>query len=190
MHQRHSVRQYEDRKIEANKRNLLCKEIAQINQESGLNVQILFDEPKCFDSMMAHYGKFTGVSNYIALGYGKTQGVAHTVKSLDAVTKTDVSTPDWFRKGMEAGILKVRKEGTKNFYYFDSELNSMKRLIHALQTAVDIASVLPDSAKLRLAAISCFHLQKSLYTATSHAFHCGICIKCNMICVNYIFKLP
>lgn len=26
-----------------------------------------FDEPKCFDSMMAYYGKFGGVENYIAL---------------------------------------------------------------------------------------------------------------------------
>lgn len=36
-------------------------------RESGLNIQIIFDESKCFDSMMAHYGKFSGVENYIAL---------------------------------------------------------------------------------------------------------------------------
>ena len=30
-------------------------------------MQIIYDEPQCFDSMMAHYGKFTGVKNYIAL---------------------------------------------------------------------------------------------------------------------------
>ena len=67
MQQRHSVRQYEDRKIEPEKRKALCAEAEKINQESGLHVQILFDEPKCFDSMMAHYGKFSGVQNYIAL---------------------------------------------------------------------------------------------------------------------------
>lgn len=67
MKQRHSVRQYTDKKIEDEKRNVLMDAVQKINQESGLNIQILFDEPKCFDSMMAHYGKFTGVSNYIAL---------------------------------------------------------------------------------------------------------------------------
>lgn len=67
MQQRHSVRQYEDRKIEPEKRKALCVEVEKINRESGLHVQILFDEPKCFDSMMAHYGKFSGVQNYIAL---------------------------------------------------------------------------------------------------------------------------
>jgi hypothetical protein len=29
--------------------------------------RIIYDEPKCFDSFMAHYGHFTGVTNYIAI---------------------------------------------------------------------------------------------------------------------------
>lgn len=64
---RHSVRQYENKPIEQEKRDILLEELQKINSESGLHIQILFDEPKCFDSMMAHYGKFSGVSNYIAL---------------------------------------------------------------------------------------------------------------------------
>lgn len=44
----------------------------------------------------------------------------------------------------EAGLLKVRKEGTKNYYYFDSDLEPMKKLIHALNDAVSIAESLPD----------------------------------------------
>ena len=47
----------------------------------------------------------------------------------------------------DAGILSVRKEGTKNFYYFDSEMKSMKRLLNVLQKAVDIASYLPEIRK-------------------------------------------
>lgn len=64
---RHSVRQYENKPIEQEKRDILLEELQKINSESGLNIQILFDEPKCFDSMMAHYGKFSGVTSYIAL---------------------------------------------------------------------------------------------------------------------------
>lgn len=67
MKQRHSVRQYENKNIEREKRDILLKELDEVNRESGLHIQILFDEPSCFDSMMAHYGKFSGVSNYIAL---------------------------------------------------------------------------------------------------------------------------
>lgn len=67
MKARHSVRQYSRKKIEAEKRETLLTLAAECNKESGLNIQIIFDEPKCFDSMMAHYGKFSGVENYIAL---------------------------------------------------------------------------------------------------------------------------
>lgn len=65
--ERHSVRQYVEKAIEPEKRAVLNRELAKINAESGLHIQILYDEPNCFNSMMAHYGKFTGVGNYIAL---------------------------------------------------------------------------------------------------------------------------
>lgn len=68
---RHSVRQYKDRPIETELRALLCEEIDKINAESGLNIQLICDEPKAFDSFMAHYGNFTGVSNYFAIAYKK-----------------------------------------------------------------------------------------------------------------------
>lgn len=67
MKARHSVRQYNGKKIESEKKETLNELVKECNKEGGLNIQILFDEPKCFDSMMAHYGKFSGVENYIAL---------------------------------------------------------------------------------------------------------------------------
>ena len=67
MKQRHSVRQYTDKKIEKEKRDALDELATRINEKTGLHIQIIYDEPKCFDSMMAHYGKFYGVNNYIAL---------------------------------------------------------------------------------------------------------------------------
>ena len=67
MKQRHSVRQYTDRPIEAEKRTVLNDMIAEINRNANLHIQIFYEEPKCFNSILAHYGKFTGVKNYIAL---------------------------------------------------------------------------------------------------------------------------
>lgn len=75
MRARHSVRQYSGKKIEGEKKEILIALINECNQESGLNIQIIFDEPKCFDSMMAHYGKFSGVENYIALVGRKDAGL-------------------------------------------------------------------------------------------------------------------
>ena len=67
MKSRHSVRQYIDKKIESEKRTVLNELVKICNAESGMNMQILYDEPKCFDSMMAHYGKFSGCTNYITV---------------------------------------------------------------------------------------------------------------------------
>lgn len=64
---RHSVRSYNDKKIEdevVEKLELLIKEI---NKKTGLHLQLILDEPKAFDSLLARYGKFSNVKNYIAL---------------------------------------------------------------------------------------------------------------------------
>lgn len=161
--QRHSVRQYTDKKIEANILAELQTEIDACNKESGLHIQLVTDEPKAFDSFMAHYGKFSGVTNYIALvgkksdkldefcgyygerlvlkaqqlglnscwvamtykkipdafkvekgekltvvislGYGKTQGVDHKIKTAEQVSNVSEDTPEWFRAGVEAALL-------------------------------------------------------------------------------------
>ncbi len=65
--QRHSVRRYLDRKIgddiiaELQTLTDIC------NRDGDLHFQLVTDEPKAFDGFMAHYGKFDGVKNYIAL---------------------------------------------------------------------------------------------------------------------------
>ena len=64
---RHSVRQYKQRALTAETVAALQAEIEACNQESGLHIQLVTDEPKAFGSFMAHYGKFSGVTNYLAL---------------------------------------------------------------------------------------------------------------------------
>lgn len=64
---RHSVRSYSDRPIEKEVVNELKAEIEACNKEGDLHIQLVCDEPKAFDSFMAHYGKFSGVKNYIVL---------------------------------------------------------------------------------------------------------------------------
>lgn len=73
MHARHSVRQYKDKALGAETVSALQAEIDSCNSESGLHIQLVTNEPKAFDSFMAHYGKFSGVTNYIAM-IGKKSG--------------------------------------------------------------------------------------------------------------------
>lgn len=67
MKARHSVRQYKNQAIESSKREKINALIKDVNAESKLSIQVFYDEPKCFDSFMAHYGKFENVKNYIAI---------------------------------------------------------------------------------------------------------------------------
>ena len=67
MEARHSVRQYKDQAIEPEKRAELERLTEALNRQYGLHMQIIYDDPACFKSIMAHYGKFEGVKNYIAL---------------------------------------------------------------------------------------------------------------------------
>lgn len=65
--ERHSVRSYTDKIIGQEIQEELGNEIGDCNQESGLHIQLVTEEPDAFDSFMSHYGKFSGVKNYIAL---------------------------------------------------------------------------------------------------------------------------
>ena len=163
MQARHSVRSYEERPLGANEKAALEEAIERINAKSGLHIQLVCDEPKAFDGFMAHYGKFSGVTNYLALvgpkgpdlsevcgyhgeqlvllaqhlglntcwvaltrsnvrsayecapneklvivislGYGTTQGTAHTSKSIDMVSSSDEPGCAWFQAGVAAALL-------------------------------------------------------------------------------------
>lgn len=67
METRHSVRSYEERNIDRETKEKLAAMIETCNRESGLHMQLVTEEPQAFSSLMAHYGKFSGVRNYIAL---------------------------------------------------------------------------------------------------------------------------
>ena len=64
---RHSVRKYIDKPIEAEKIEAIQKCIDLCNREGSVHFQLIANEPEAFSSIMAKYGKFENVSNYIAI---------------------------------------------------------------------------------------------------------------------------
>ena len=82
--QRHSVRSYEDRPIEADAKEELEKYIEKLNEESGLHMQLITDEPKAFTGLkvliVAGYGSFTRKVRILrreACAPGPAVGTAH-----------------------------------------------------------------------------------------------------------------
>ena len=185
MRERHSVRSYLDTPIEREKAEALQSLISACNRDGNLHLQLVLNEPKAFDSFMAHYGKFSGVQNYIALigkktddlqekigyygakivllaqtlglntcwvamtykkiktalriengeklcsvialGYGKTQGVAHKLKPLDEVCNSEiVPVPEWFTNGVKAALLAPTAMNQQKFHFTLTADNSVK----------------------------------------------------------------
>lgn len=69
--ERHSVRRYIDRPIETAKVAALRSAIERYNAQSGLNIQLVLDEPRAFANKLITYGKFSGVSNYLVMAAPK-----------------------------------------------------------------------------------------------------------------------
>lgn len=44
----------------------------------------------------------------------------------------------------DAGLIKVRREGTKNYYYFDADTEAMTKLLQMLTHAKALMGALPD----------------------------------------------
>ena len=72
---RHSVRQYLEKPVPEELQRQLNDYAEGLNRESGLHIQILYDEPACFNSRRAHYGKFENARNYIAMVGRKSEGL-------------------------------------------------------------------------------------------------------------------
>jgi len=73
--QRHSVRSYEERPLDVQVVERLEQVINACNKESGLHIQLVQNELQAFDSLRAHYGRFSGVTNYFALIGKKGNGL-------------------------------------------------------------------------------------------------------------------
>lgn len=52
MNARHSVRQYDKKPIDKETIDALQKEISACNQESGMHIQLITNEPQAFDGFM------------------------------------------------------------------------------------------------------------------------------------------
>jgi len=74
--QRHSVRQYLNKTIDLPIREVLDAYVEECNREGDLHIQVLYDEPECFQSRLAHYGSFRNVNHYISLVGKKSPDLA------------------------------------------------------------------------------------------------------------------
>lgn len=76
---RHAVRSYTDKPLPASLVEQLQREVDACNEESGLHMQLVVEDTDAFVNGMAHFGKFTGVRNYLALVGKKSEKLQEAV---------------------------------------------------------------------------------------------------------------
>ena len=68
---------------------------------------------------------------YISIGYGATQGVSHKIKRIDQVSNVSDSTPDWFRRGVEAALLAPTAINQQKFSFEYMGMTEGRHLVRA-----------------------------------------------------------
>lgn len=76
---RHSVRAYTDQPIIGDTLTALQRKIDEVNAAGNLHVQLVLDEPKAFLCILAKYGKFRGVRNYLVMAGKKADDLDERV---------------------------------------------------------------------------------------------------------------
>lgn len=74
-------------------------------------------------------------------------GDCNGVRVGEITKKTNLSRPavsHHLQILKDAGIVRMRKEGTKNYYYFDVEDGTFDKLMKTITLAAEILSKLPD----------------------------------------------
>ena len=64
---RHSVRAYKEQPLTEDVVKVLEEQIAVLNREGKLHMQLILNEPKAFQGTMAKYGKFRNANNYLVM---------------------------------------------------------------------------------------------------------------------------
>lgn len=70
---RHSVRAYKNEPLATNVVKVLEEQMAMLNREGNLHMQLILNEPKAFQGTMAKYGKFRNANNYIVMAGKKAE---------------------------------------------------------------------------------------------------------------------
>ena len=70
---RHSVRSYDDRALTIAQIRELQTEINRCNDNTGMHIQLVVNDPKAFGSKLAHYGRFQNVRNYFVIAGKKSR---------------------------------------------------------------------------------------------------------------------
>jgi len=206
--ERHSVRNYKDEPIAADLVDKLNEEIAKINKEQNLHIQLVLNEPEAFHANKPHYGQFSGVKNYLALVGPKEKGVEEKLgyygeylvllaQTLGLntcwVALTYTKIPGAFEIGKNEKITDVIAIGYGATQGHQHKNKSFEKVCEVAVVGEETPEWFTDGVKAALLAPTAINQQKFKFIYKDGKVCCkmgiGPCIKTDMGIVKYHFEL-
>ena len=116
--ERHSVRQYTDKKLESEKTEILNNKIDEINKKTGLNISLCTEEPGAFQANKPSYGSFSGCKNYFVMAAekGRDEDIGYYGEELVLLSQTLGLNTCWVALTFEKNKVPVTLKENEKIY--------------------------------------------------------------------------
>ena len=201
---RHSVRQYKDKEIEEELVCQLNSAIKEICEESGLDIQLILNEPKAFTGPLANYGKFENCKNYITIcgKKGRETDVGYYGEKLVILAQMLGLNTCWVALTYKRGQVPIKAKSGEKFYIVISigygRHRGLPRKSKPMEKLCFVKGDMPEWFKngmdFALRAPTAINQQKFLITLLDNSrvrikALLGPCSKIDMGIVKYHFEL-
>ena len=141
---RHSVRAYKEQPLAEDAVKVLEEQIAALNKEQHLHIQLVVNEPKAFKGTLAKYGKFRNANNYIVMAGKKADDLDERIgyygEQLVLLAQTLVLNTCWvglsYTKVPETYVL---DEGEKVVCYISIGYGETQGRGHKIKTVEQVS---------------------------------------------------
>lgn len=115
---RHSVRRYLDKKLEKDVISELKETIEKACCDSGLDIQLVLDEPTAFTGFLAKYGRFENCKNYITIcgKRGRENDVGYYGEKIVIAAQMLGLNTCWVALTYSKGKVPVKSKAGEKFY--------------------------------------------------------------------------
>lgn len=142
MNNRHAVRKFTDRPLDADAVKTLKEATDEVNKESGLHIQLIINEPEAFEAGKASYGNFQGCRNYFTLvgPNGKDEEIGYYGEKLVLTAQALGINSCWvaltYKKGKSQGDI---APGEKRYMVIALGYGQTEGTLHKSRTLSDVS---------------------------------------------------
>ena len=158
---RHSVRRYMNISIKEKCVETLSEKIQEINEKTGLKIQLVLNDPDAFTGILAHYGQFYGVNNFFVMAgpQGKDKEVGYYGEELVILSQQLGLNTCWVALTYNRRIVKKYvAPGDKLYVIISLGVGSYQGIEHKSKALSEISNISDSSPEWFKNGVECARL--------------------------------